>query len=56
MTAFSLTQTAEDELREILKFVTENDGLQRALSLYEEFVKAFERSPHFPRPDIGGRG
>lgn len=42
MTAYVLTETAEDELREILSFVARRDGLGRAEQMLDRFLDAFD--------------
>lgn len=50
MTAsYKLTKTAEEDLGDILRFVAERDGLNRALHIHGKFVDAFEHladAPH----------
>lgn len=53
MSGYFLTQTAEDELREILRFIAENDGEGRALHVLERFHEAFDRLA--ASPGIGFR-
>lgn len=42
MSRYLLTQTAEEELKEILLFIAERDGMERAEHVLEHFVEAFE--------------
>ena len=43
MTAgYRLTETAEAELGEILLYVADRDGVERALHVHDRFVRAFE--------------
>lgn len=43
MTAgYQLTETAEAELAEILLYVADRDGVERALYVHDRFVQAFE--------------
>jgi len=41
MTGYRITPTAERDLREILRYVAEQDGLDRALHVHEKFLDAF---------------
>lgn len=60
MTAgYTLTETAEAELVELLTFVAERDGTARALHVHSKFVEAFEHLAHAPgtgakRPALTG--
>lgn len=40
--SYRLTPTAERDLREILQYIAEEDGIDRALHVHEKFVEAFE--------------
>lgn len=43
MTAdYQLAESAENDLREILRYVAEKDGVDRALHVQVRFVEAFE--------------
>ena len=57
--AYVLTETAEEELDAILAFVAERDGADRAVRVYEAFVKAFNSIADAPnagflRPHLTG--
>ncbi len=60
MTAsYRLTETAEDEIGEILMFIAARDGVDRALHVHTEFVETFARLARMPdsgskRPDLTG--
>jgi plasmid stabilization system protein ParE len=59
MTGYRLTQAAERDLREILQYVAEQDGVDRALHVYDNFREAFELLASSPgagrvREDITG--
>ncbi len=43
MTSYVLTETAEGELREILRFIADKDGESRSLHVLEHFEEAFDR-------------
>lgn len=43
MSGYLLTETAEEDLDEILGFIAERDGKARALHVLERLVDAFER-------------
>ena len=56
---YQLTETAEAELDEILRYVVDRDGLDRALYVHDRFVHAFELLTAQPgsgttRPDLTG--
>ena len=56
---YAVTQTAEEELRAILKFIAEKDGIDRALHVHDKFLEIFEAvaaSPNagFRRPNLTG--
>lgn len=53
MSGYRLTESAEADLDEILGFIAERDGINRALHVYEAFTKAFERLAD--APGIGTR-
>lgn len=62
MTSYILTQTAEEELGEHLRFIAEQAGQNRALGVLEKFEQAFEllsetpgigfHRPHLTGPDL----
>ena len=60
MTAgYQFTDTAEDGLDEILHYVAEQDGVERALHVHGKFVGAFEQLAAMPgsgakRPELTG--
>lgn len=60
MTAsYQLTETAEDELAKILRFVAARDGVDRAVHVHTVFVETFERLASMPdsgstRPHLTG--
>lgn len=59
MKGYVLTQTAEEELRAILKFVAEQDGYSRVIHLHDKFIETFETiaaTPNagFRRPRLTG--
>ena len=50
---------AEDDLGEILRYVAEQDGVERALHVHDEFVEAFDQLASMPgfgarRPELTG--
>lgn len=54
---YSLTQTAERDLDDILRYLADEHGVERALRVYEAFLDAFERlaatpSIGFLRPQL----
>ena len=51
MSAYLLTETAEQELREVLDYVAEDSGVDRALHVLGHLEDAFERLAD--APDIG---
>ena len=42
MTGYRLTDTAEEELRGILQFIAQQDGIARALHVHDKFLQIFE--------------
>ena len=42
MTGYILTETAENDLREVLDYIAGQDGRERALHVHRKFVQAFE--------------
>ncbi len=60
MTAgYSLTKTAEEELANILRFIAERDGVERALHAHDRFAETFEALALMPgagdkRPHLTG--
>jgi len=48
MSGYTLTQSAEADLDDVLGFIAERDGTGRALHVYEQFVDACERLASFP--------
>jgi plasmid stabilization system protein ParE len=40
--SYRITPTAERDLRDILRYIAEQDGVDRALHVYGKFVEAFE--------------
>ena len=42
MTGYQITPTAERDLRDILQYVVEQDGVDRALHVHGKFLEAFE--------------
>ena len=53
MSGYRLTESAETDLHDILGFIAERDGIDRALHVYEKFVEAFEALA--ASPGIGTR-
>ena len=53
MSGYTLTESAETDLNDILGFIAERDGTGRALHVYEKFLEAFEALA--ASPDIGTR-
>lgn len=53
MAGYTLTRTAEDELQEILRFIAEDSGVERALVVHEKLADAFETLA--ASPEIGFR-
>ena len=56
---YQLTETAEAELAEILLYIADRDGVERALYVHDRFVRAFELLTAQPdsgttRPDLTG--
>ena len=56
---YQLTDTAQADLAEILLYVADRDGAERALRLHDRFVRAFEllasqRGSGVTRPDLTG--
>jgi plasmid stabilization system protein ParE len=56
---FVLTATAEEDLGEILTYVAERDGVERALHVHREFLAAFDSLAAMPasgskRPHLTG--
>ncbi len=49
MTQYRITPTAERDLRGILVYVAEADGVERALLVHERFFEAFELLAFAPR-------
>ena len=49
MTGYRLTPTAEGDLREILQYVAEHDGLDRALRVHELLEHSFKLLASAPR-------
>src|SRR5689334_19800108 len=49
MTAYRITRAAENDLREILEHVAEQDGLSRALRVHSKLLEAFETLGAAPR-------
>ena len=45
---YQLTNTAENEIGEILLYVAERDGIDRALHVHGKFLEAFERLASMP--------
>ncbi|WP_419164054.1 type II toxin-antitoxin system RelE/ParE family toxin [Candidatus Palauibacter sp.] len=45
---YQLSRTAEDELEEILLYVAEQSGVDRALLVHGSFVEAFEQLAEVP--------
>jgi len=39
--SFRITPTAQHDLREILQYIAEHDGVDRALHVHEKFFEAF---------------
>jgi toxin ParE1/3/4 len=59
--SYRITPTAERDLRDILQYIVEHDGVDRALHVYEKFVEAFELLGSSPvagrvRKDLTGTG
>jgi antitoxin ParD1/3/4/toxin ParE1/3/4 len=57
---YQLTDTAEVELEDVLGFVADRDGVQRALHVHGKFVEAFELLAFQPgsgttRPKLTGQ-
>lgn len=57
MNRYVLTETAEAELAAILEYITEHNGVERALHVLEKFVHAFETLTASPligtvKPDL----
>lgn len=48
MSGYTLTQSAEADLDDVLGFIADRDGVGRALYVYEQFVEAFEHLASFP--------
>jgi plasmid stabilization system protein ParE len=48
MSGYTLTQSAEADLDDVLGFIAERDPHRRALHVYEQFVEAFEQLASFP--------
>jgi toxin ParE1/3/4 len=42
MTLYRITPPAERDLREILQYVAEHDGIERALRVHDKFLEALE--------------
>jgi plasmid stabilization system protein ParE len=40
--SYRITPTAERDLRDILQYIAEHDGVDRAADVHEKFVEAFE--------------
>jgi plasmid stabilization system protein ParE len=49
MRGYRITPSAEGDLREILEYVAERDGVDRAIRLHARLVKTFERIADSPR-------
>ena len=59
MTRYNLTETAEEELREILRYLMDRDGPARTMHVHQKFLQAFEILTHSPglgyhRPALTG--
>lgn len=49
MKRFILTQTAEAELAQILEYIAQHDGIDRALRVHAKFADAFDTLASSPR-------
>ncbi len=49
MARYRITETAENDLREILEHVAQHDGLDRALRVHSKLLEAFETLSAAPR-------
>jgi plasmid stabilization system protein ParE len=52
MSGYTLTQSAEADLDDVLGFIADRDGVGRALHVYEQFVEPFEYLASFPGTGI----